>query len=241
MNLRIDIHAHVLPGVDHGAKDWDMSLKMLAKCARGGTKTVIATPHYLPWKEGVTTELIRELCKEAEDRLQKEYGISMEIYPGHEVYYCTELVELLKAGKALPLAESRYVLVEFGTEESYQTLCKASRDLRYNRYIPIFAHVERYRCLDHKEKLVELKEMGALLQVNVGSLQGSLFDERARRAKQWLNAGVIDFLASDMHDLEKRSPITNEKLKWVQKKLDSQYQDKLLYGNAKKILDGIKE
>ena len=218
-----------------------MSLKMLVKCARGGTKTVIATPHYLPWKEGVTTDLIRELCEEAKERLRKEYGISMDIYPGHEIYYCTELVELLKTGEALTLAGSRYVLVEFGTEESYQTLCKAARDLRYNRYIPIFAHVERYKCLNHRDKLVELKEMGALLQVNVGSLQGGLLDERTHRAKQWLSAGIIDFLASDMHDLEERAPISNEKLKWVQKKLDSQYQDKLLYGNAQKIFAEIKE
>lgn len=239
--MRIDIHAHVLPGVDHGAKDWDMSLKMLAKCARGGTETVIATPHYLPWKEGVTADLIRQLCKEAKQRLRKEYGISMEIYPGYEIYYCTELVDLLKTGKVLTLAGSRYVLVEFGTEESYQTLCKAARDLRYNRYIPIFAHVERYKCLNHREKLVELKEMGAMLQVNVNSLQGGLFDERTQRAKRWLKAGVIDFLASDMHDLEERSPISNEKLKWVQKKLDLQYQDKLLCRNAQKILAGIKE
>lgn len=238
--MKIDIHAHVLPGVDHGAKDWDMSLKMLAKSAKNGVKTVIATPHYLPWKEGVTVDVIRGLCKEAEKRLQKEYGISMDIYPGHEIYYSTELVELLKTGKVLTLAGSRYVLVEFEPEVSYQTLCKAARDLRYNRYIPIFAHIERYLCLHQGNRLVELKDMGALLQINVNSTQGGLFDARSRKTKQWLKEGIIDFVASDMHDLEERSPMSNDKLQWIEKKLDSQYQDKLLCSNAQKILSDIK-
>lgn len=238
--MKIDIHTHVLPGVDHGAKDWDISLKMLAKSAKCGVKTVIATPHYLPWKSGVTAEVICERCKEAEERLQKEYGISMDIYPGNEIYYSTDTVKILKAGKALTLAGSRYVLVEFEPEVSYQTLCKAARDLRYNRYIPIFAHVERYQCLNN-ERLLELKDMGALLQMNVGSFQGSLFDAKSHKKKQWLKEGIIDFLASDMHDMVERPPMSEERLQWVQKKLDSQYQDKLLYGNAQEILSGIKE
>lgn len=238
--MKIDIHTHVLPGVDHGAKDWDISLKMLAKSAKCGVKTVIATPHYLPWKNGVTAEVICERCKEAEERLQKEYGISMDIYPGNEIYYSTDTVEILKAGKALTLAGSRYVLVEFEPEVSYQTLCKAARDLRYNRYIPILAHVERYQCLNN-ERLLELKDMGALLQMNVGSFQGSLFDAKSHKKKQWLKEGIIDFLASDMHDMVERPPMSEERLQWIQKKLDSQYQDKLLYGNAQEILSGIKE
>lgn len=238
--MKIDIHTHVLPGVDHGAKDWDISLKMLAKSAKCGVKTVIATPHYLPWKSGVTAEVICERCKEAEERLQKEYGISMDIYPGNEIYYSTDTVEILKAGKALTLAGSRFVLIEFEQEAPYQSFCKAAGDLRFNRYIPIFAHVERYQCLNRIEKLTELKEMGAFLQVNVGALQGGLFDERSNKTKRWLKEGIIDFVASDMHDLEQRPPMSDERLGWMQKKLNSQYQDKLLYGNAQSILSGTK-
>ena len=238
--MKIDIHTHVLPGVDHGAKDWETSLKMLAKSARCGVNTIIATPHYLPWKKGVTVETIRERCKEAEKRLQNEYGVSMTIYPGNEAYYSTETVELLKAGKILPLAESRYVLIEFEQQVSYHTLCKAARDLRFHSYIPIFAHVERYQCLANSKRLMELKEMGALLQVNVGSFQGGVFDAQSRKVRNWLKKEIIDFVASDMHDMEERPPLSNDKLEWFQKKLDSQYQDKLLYGNAQKILASIK-
>lgn len=236
----IDIHAHVLPGVDHGAKDWDMSLKMLAESAKCGVEKIIATPHYLPWEKGVTAEKIEKLCQEAKVRLKKEYGLTLDIYPGNEIYYGTETVEALKSGKALTLAGSRYVLVEFEPEVLYQTICKAVRDLRNDRYIPIIAHMERYKCLERKGKPEEVKAMGALLQMNIGSLQGGIFDTEARMAKQRLLDGVIDFVASDMHDLNKRSPMSKDKLSWVQRKLDSEYQKELLYGNAEKILAGIK-
>ena len=82
--MKIDLHAHVLPGVDHGARDWEMSLKMLAKSARCGVDTIIATPHYLPWKKENMAERIPELCREAEKKLQDAYGVSMKIYPGNE-------------------------------------------------------------------------------------------------------------------------------------------------------------
>ena len=239
--MKIDLHSHVLVGVDHGARDWEMSLKMLAKSARCGVDAIIATPHYLPWKKDDMAETIRELCKEAEKRLQDAYGVSMTIYPGNEAYYSTETVELLKAGKILTLAGSRYVLIEFEPQVSYGTLCKAARDLRFHSYLPIFAHVERYQCLENIERLKELKEMGALLQVNVGSFQGGLFDAQSNKVKKWLKKGLIDFVASDMHDMEERPPLSNDRLEWFRAKLDSKYQDKLLYGNAQKILDSIKE
>ena len=83
--------------------------------------------------------------------------------------------------------------------------------------------------------------MGALLQVNVGSFQGGVFDAQSNKVKKWLKKGLIDFVASDMHDMEERPPLSNDRLEWFRAKLDSKYQDKLLYGNAQKILDSIKE
>ena len=238
--MKIDIHTHVLPGVDHGAKDWKTALEMLAQSANCGVNSFIATPHYLPWREGVTADVIRQLCQEAEQRLKKEYGISVNVYPGQEIYYSTELVELLRKGEVLTLADSQYVLVEFQQGVPYQTLCKAVRDLHYHRYTPILAHVERYSCLERVDRLIELKQMGAMLQINVNGIQGSLFDEKSRKLKQWLKKGVVDFVASDMHDLEERPPMLNEKLQWLESKLDEQYQRKILCENAEKILASIK-
>lgn len=239
--MKIDIHTHVLPGVDHGAGDWDMSLEMLAESVASGVKAVIATPHYLPWKEGVTADIICERCGKAKERLRRVYGIKMDIYPGNEIYYSSETVKSLKSGKALTLAGSEYVLVEFGPEVSYQVLCSAASDLRFHGYIPVFAHIERYQCLEQGDKLLQLKEMGVLFQVNMTSFQGGFFDGRTRRIKRWLKEQCIDFIASDMHDLTERPPMSVECLKWLQKTLDSGYQDKLLYGNAQDMILKIKE
>ncbi len=234
--MRIDIHAHVLPDVDHGAKDWAMSLWMLDQSAQCGVEAIIATPHYLPWRDGVTGDKIWRLCQEAQERLQQQYGISMDIYPGQEIYYSTDIVENLDRGKALTLAGTRYVLVEFDPGVPYSTLCRAVRELRYNRYIPILAHIERYLCLKQPDRLRELKSMGAMLQVNLGSMQGGIFRAESRKVKHWLKRELIDFVASDMHDMGARPPMSEERLQWIQRKLNPQYRDKLLGGNAKKIL-----
>ena len=238
--MKIDIHTHVLPGVDDGAKDWDICMKMLLQSAKNGVERIVATPHYLPWQKNAGADTIRDLCCKARERLQSEHGITLDIYPGNEIYYSIGVVEKLKKGEVLTLADSRYVLVEFQTAGPYQELCRAVRELRDGGYTPIIAHVERYQCLERSERIEELKEMGALMQMNVDTLGGGFLQKEGRRAKQCLKNGVIDFLASDMHDLERRSPISGEKLQWVYKKLDSKYQRELLGGNAEKILAGTK-
>lgn len=234
--MKIDIHTHVLPGIDDGAKNWDICLQMLSKSAECGVTKVIATPHYIPWKKKVNGEQIKQLCKEAEEKLLEKHGISMDIYPGHEIYYSIEILEKLKNGEVLTLAGSRYILVEFEPEVSYQTVLRAVKDFWDAGYIPILAHVERYRCIQHSDRMEALKEMGALFQMNVESFQRGIFDANSRWAKKCLLKGWIDFLASDMHNMKNRTPMSNEKLRWVQKRLSPDYQKELLYGNSKEIL-----
>ena len=81
-----------------------------------------------------------------------------------------------------------------------------------------------------------LREIGALFQMNVEAFQKGIFDANSRWAKKCLQKGWIDFLASDMHNMKNRAPMSNEKLRWVQKRLSLDYQEELLYGNGKKVL-----
>lgn len=233
---KIDIHTHILPGIDDGARDWETCLEMLALSAKSGVEAVIATPHYLPWRKSASPEEIRSLCMEAEEKLSKKHGISMDIHPGNEIYYNVDTVQDLKENKVLTLAGSRYVLVEFATDASYQVLCRATKDLQNERFIPILAHVERYDCLRSRERMQELRQMGALFQMNVEAYQGSVLDRNSHWAKGCLKDGQIDILASDMHGLHRRPPFQKEKLSWIEKKLDSAYQKELLYGNGQKII-----
>lgn len=235
--MKVDIHTHVLPGIDDGARDWDTCLEMLAKSAKCGVGQIIATPHYLPWREGAGAETIRQLCREAEEKLQTKYGISMDIYPGNEIYYSLEVVERLKQGEILTLADSRYVLVEFGVDSSYQNICRAVKEFRDAGYIPILAHVERYSSLHQMDRMEDIKQMGAMLQMNVEAFQNGWFDSESRWAKKCLSNHMIDFLASDMHSLRRRPPMSKEQFEWIRKKLDSKYQRAILYQNSRKIFD----
>lgn len=237
--IKIDMHTHILPGVDDGAKDWDTCVNMLVKSEECGVHKVIATPHYYPWGKNSASDRIRELCKEAKKKLEMKHGISMDIYPGNEIYYNMDVIHHLKEGNVLTLADSRYILVEFGIGDSYQVFCRAVKEFCDSGYIPILAHVERYECLRQPYKMQQLKEMGALFQMNIEAFQGGVLDRDSRWSKKCLIDRKIDYLSSDMHGLQRRTPLDGEDLYWVQKKLDIQYQKQLLGGNAKKIIDNI--
>ena len=235
----IDIHSHILPGIDDGPNDWDVSLKMLAQSAKANVCKVVATPHYYPWRENATAEEIRYLCQKAQDKLKKDYGLDIKVLPGQEIMYSIGVVEELKAGKILTLADGCYVLLEFMPDESFSVMYRAVREMIDGGYIPILAHVERYYCLHQRESLERLKAGGALLQMNLNALQGGLFSAQSRWARKLLKTEQIDYIASDMHDLTSRGPHTKEKIETVNKIIGLEYLQKLLYENCKKIVGDV--
>jgi len=234
----IDIHTHVLPGIDDGALDPDMCMQMLAKSAECGVRKIIATPHYLPWKKNAGAEKIQALCREVQEKFHENSGISMDIYPGNEIYYHVDMLDSLKKGKVLTLAGSRYVLTEFSTEASGGVMQKAVQNLREAGYIPVIAHVERCRSLRKPDMPEKLQELGALFQMNAEVLELGMFSETGRWAKKMLQEGRIHFLASDMHNLKNRPPLSTEALKWAEKRLSQDYIRELLWSNGNKITDG---
>lgn len=238
-NMMIDIHTHILPKADDGARDWDTCFKMLVQSAESGVKAIIATPHYSPWMKGPEPKEVFESCKEAHERLKSEFGIEMQIYPGNEIYYSVDVIQEIKKGKALTLAGSSYVLVEFAEHTSLQTIYRAVREFRDGGYIPILAHIERCRCLYGERELRYLKEGGALFQINAEMLDKGIFSAKGRWVKRCLKKGWIDFVASDMHNLDTRPPIRARHIQWMQHNLNPEYYKALLYENAEEILSNI--
>ncbi len=236
----IDIHTHVLPEVDDGAKDLQMSLEMLVESAKNGVEKVIATPHYYPWNENVSAEIVRQACNFIQEKLFADYGINMEIFPGHEIFYSIDVLKDLKNGKILTLADSRYVLLEFDENTSFSVMYHAVREFEDSGYIPIIAHVERYECLRQNKNIDQIKEGGALLQMNVRAVQGKIFSRIRRWSRACLKNEKIDFLGSDMHNLETRPPYQILNLQLVQKVVSQQYLEKLLCGNCERILSDTK-
>ena len=192
----IDIHNHILYGVDDGSKDLDMSLAMLKEEMEQGVTRVYLTPHQN--QQTLTGPLLKERYQSFLEEL-KEKGIDMDIRLGAEIYYYPGLKQDLLSGKALTMDESKYVLVEFSTRTE-TNVSEIVYELVVAGFTPIIAHIERYPYLK-KEDYFDIKEAGGLIQINSGSF--SHFSSRGL-IKYLLKNDLVDYVATDAHDNSKR-------------------------------------
>lgn len=230
----IDIHTHILYGVDDGAKDINDSMGLLDEEREQGVDQVILTPHYGPKFGHPDTEVLREKFEAIREKAYKYYP-EIQLYLGSELYYQQGTVSDLKQGKALTMNGTRYVLVEFATSDAYSHIYRAVQDFVYAGYIPILAHVERYKAVfGHVDKIVELVETGAYIQINAESLIGGIFDKRASFCKKLMKEGLVHFLGTDCHDFRTRRPNMKPAAEVVRKK----HADQILYENPRRMLEG---
>lgn len=228
-----DIHTHILYGVDDGASDIEDSIKLLTEEWEQGVRKVVLTPHYGPKfghpKPEILQSRFHEICTEAGKSFPE-----LQLFLGSELYYQNTTIDDLKAGKALTMNGTRYVLVEFGVGDSFSRIEGAVQDLIYAGYIPIIAHVERYKAVFGELDLLErLIKIGAYLQVNSNSITGNLFDKRTKFCKQLIKNDMLHFIASDCHDTKKRLPNINEGAAVVCK-----MNDRILFDNPNQMLKG---
>ena len=233
----IDMHCHILPGVDDGSVNIDQTIKMMQIAYNDGTRGMIATPHYHIGRMAVDR-------KECESRLEavkkraKETGIEMELYLGTEVYYFSEAFDKITDGEILPLAGSSYVLIEFEPRVEYARILRAAANAAAEGYVPIFAHVERYMCHLEKPALCkELIEHGALLQVNAASVVGKHGKDVQKFDKKILKKKWVSFVASDAHGDKHRRPRLMEAYEYVKKKVGEDYADDIFYNNQRKVIE----
>ncbi len=232
-----DIHSHVLPGIDDGSKNWDITLQMMMESWKSGVRTIVATPHHLPWKDPIPGAQIKALCEEARARFQDKYEHFMRVLPGQELYYHSGLTDDLATGKCLTLNDTDVVLVEFSTKVTYEDLLRDLRELEQAGYTVILAHLERYACLrESMEYVEELLDEGVLLQSNVQEAGSSLFDKDQRWLRRLYKDRLIQFVASDMHNLTVRHPITIEDVDWFRKSVDRRYFNELFQKNAEELI-----
>lgn len=224
----VDIHVHILPGVDDGATDWDEARWMLQCAYEQGIRSLIATPHYSRRQD---VERLRQLAGRLDDEA-KRIDPDFQIYLGQEILYFDSLVERLKEGHALTMAGSRHVLVEFMPEVPYKKLYQAVRTVLMAGYYPIIAHVERYRALREEGQMEELAETGCRMQMNYRSLQGGIFDQHARWCRRQVQAGRIAFLGTDAHHRDHRTPEIAKSLQWLESHVGEEELGEMTRGNA---------
>ena len=236
----LDIHSHILPEMDDGAASVKEAIYMLKEAAEQGIAAMIATPHFSGRYQNKCPERIRELCREIEEQTEKELGYRMQILPGQESFYTGDMFSLLDRGELLTMADSRYVLVECLPGTSYADIFRMVRKIVMEQYYPILAHIERYKELRDINKIEELEEQGAYIQMNYHSVGGRWYSEQTRWCRKLLKEEKVHFMGTDMHNMKNRKPDIRAALSWMQSHLANTYIRKILKKNAEKILQNEK-
>lgn len=236
MKKYIDIHSHIIPGVDDGARNMEVSMQMLRAAAGDGIVEIILTPHNKPGHHPMDFTKLASKVEGLQKRLLSE-NLDIKLYIGNEIYYRSELIWEIENGQAAALAGTHYVLVEFNPLDEYDYIRNGIYTLLMNGYRPILAHAERYRNIRaQKAGLDDLKEMGCYIQVNSGSIMGRFGFDARRYTRKLLKQRQIHFIATDAHDMEKRTPYLSSCADYIAKKYGEDYAAYLLYDNPARVI-----
>ncbi|WP_029233656.1 CpsB/CapC family capsule biosynthesis tyrosine phosphatase [Butyrivibrio sp. VCB2006] len=233
----IDIHCHIMPGVDDGSPDVETSLNMLQTAEKNGVESIILTPHYKPMHHNVSPEHNRVYCERLQEKAQKA-GLNIRLYSGNEIYYSDETQRELENGKICTLAGSDYVLVEFHPTNPYKAIHNAIYQIQAAGFIPIVAHVERYSdIVSHVSHVEDLIDMGSFIQVNASSIMGKYGFGISHFTKKLLKNHMVHFVATDAHDNQRRAPEILECRNYVAKKYGEGYSQKIFYDNPMSVIN----
>lgn len=226
----------MLYGVDDGARTREQMLKMVDVAYKDGTRFLFLTPHCHPGYFGDNRsrvdEVFRELTAEAEIRWP-----DLTLILGNELRFGANCTAWLREGICRTLGFSRYVLVDFQENEDAEKITEGIEKVLSSGFRPILAHAERYRNLwRHWEKIRDLREKGALIQMDTQSVLGGFGWRVKRMASRLLKNKLIDFVGSDAHDLERRPPEMSEAYDYVVKNCGSGYADRIFEVNSREML-----
>ena len=234
----VDIHCHLVAGIDDGAADSDESLAMARMAAADGIVTVVATPHQLGAHGQNTGDTIRAQCRQLQGLLDA-HGVGLRVLPGADVRIEPEMIAKIRAGDVLTLADRhRHVLLEL-PHELYLPLDGLLEGLRTAGLVGILSHPERnLGILEQPHVVQSLVESGCLMQVTAGSLIGA-FGTRIRRfAERMVGDGLVHFLATDAHGPRSRRPLLRRSLGRVVELAGEQAARELCGDNPARVVAG---
>ena len=234
----VDIHTHILPGVDDGAPNMEQALKLLRLAKEDGTEAVVLTPHHRGRFRSNTPQFLRSRFQELVARAETEVP-GMLLFLGNEAAHERELGDKVAEGRVLSINDSNYVLLEFDFNSSRTQVYEETMSLIGTGYTPIIAHVERYDIFRKNKKLAkELTYVGALLQLNADSILGNCGFATKWLCHRLLKAGMVHFVASDGHDRRDRPPVLKECFEYVAKRYGEDYAWSIFRDHAVELLSG---
>lgn len=202
----IDLHCHILYGLDDGASDLNVSLEMARMLVDDGVEAVACTPHILPGLYHNDSHDIRAAVDLLRLALIRR-DIRLDVVSGSDAHMTPDFVAKLKSGRILSLADSRYVLVEPPQHVAPARLEQFFFEILVAGYVPILTHPERLTWINSRYATIQrLARAGVWMQITAGSLIGTFGSSARYWAERMLDEGYVHILASDAHDTKRRPP-----------------------------------
>ena len=232
-----DIHIHIIPGVDDGSSNLKETIAMLKASYADGVRTIYATSHY---RRGMF-EPDRKLVAVRMQRVREEalkIDPNFRILQGCEFHANMDMIDLLNSDPTMTLGSSRCVLVEFSDSWTFSGIRERCNELIMNGYVPIIAHIERYKALyRHLDEIQGLRDMGAYIQINAESVMGDHGFMMKRFCKKVMQADLLDFIGSDAHNMKSRKPCMGRCADYVEKVMGREYAARILIRNPQRIIE----
>lgn len=232
----IDLHCHLLPGIDDGATDLDTSLQMARIAVADGIRVMACTPHITPPLYNNTALDIRRRVQALQAEINAA-GIDLRLIAGADIHVRVDLVELLGQTPSPCLQGTRYFLFEPPHAVLPPNLDSFSRAILKAGYIPILTHPERLTWIEqHYDLVCSLDEMGVAVQLTAGSITGTF----GKRAQYWsermLDEGRVDIIASDAHGPRGRPPVLSAARDEISKRLGDEAGRSMTFSNPARII-----
>jgi protein-tyrosine phosphatase len=237
--MMIDLHSHILPGIDDGATDLAVSLDMARAWVDDGVTTVACTPHILPGLFHNTGPQIRQAVAELQAELDGA-GIALRLVTGADNHVIPNFTAALQQGHLLSLADTRYVLVEPPHHTAPPRLGELLFSLMTAGFVPVLTHPERLTWIEsHYDSIRSFAERGVWMQITAGALTGAFGRAPRYWGERMLCEGLVQILATDAHNMRSRRPVLAEGRKCVESLIGAEEARRLVEDRPRAVLENV--
>lgn len=234
----VDLHLHVFPGIDDGARSPEAALDIVRGLADAGYRRLVGTPHADDTRHPYGRERIAPLCEALREAVRAD-GLPVDIGYGAEYAYGPRFLADLRAGRLITLGGSRYVLLELPEDYMPTSMAGTLFEVGAAGYYPVLAHPERCRPFqDDVERLQALAGGRALIQVSFRSLAGTFGRTIKKTAWRLVTEGIADLVATDCHSPRELRKIVRPVIAALEKRLDPSHLERLMTGTPTRMLAG---
>lgn len=235
-----DIHCHIVPGVDDGAKTIDDSMAIIRAEYADGVRLIIATPHFRHGMFETDRGLVEERFRQLLTCAANEY-LDLGLYLGCEYHNCLEKTDEFRAQPLFLMPDRRHVLLEFSEADSERDVRQSIYDCLAGGVKPVIAHAERIISMRNADRINDMREMGASVQLNADSVIGREGWGLKRFCARLLKEELVDLIGSDAHNMRDRAPHIGECASYLKKKFGDGCVDTLMRKNPRRLLASVRD